>query len=199
MKHLAAALLGTSLLAAPAFAGGLAQPVTEPTVAPPAPAVAPVAADGDWGGAYAGVQLGYANGSADSVDGKGAVGGVFGGYRWDLGKAVLGVEADANAANVDFDGGLGKAKSLYHLKLQAGYDLGKTLVYVTAGAAHASADIGGDTYSDTGYFGGLGLDYAVNDRWTVGGEVLAHRFDNFDSTGVDAHATTVALRASMKF
>ena len=37
--------------------------------------------------------------------------------------------------------------------------------------------VGGVDLSDTGYFGGLGVDYAVTDRIGVGGELLQHSFD----------------------
>lgn len=196
MKRFAAALLAPLAFAAPAFAGGLAAPAPDPVVSAPAP-VAPMRMDGEWGGAYAGAHLGYAD--VRDPDADGAFGGVQAGYRWDLGTAVLGIEADVSGGDIGFAGSNDSVDTLAHLKLQAGYDFGRTLVYATAGAAYAKADIGGASYSDTGYFGGIGVDYQVNDRWTVGGEVLAHRFDDFDGTGLDAKATTAALRVNYRF
>ncbi|WP_054303658.1 outer membrane protein [Gemmobacter sp. LW-1] len=196
MKRFALAVLAPLTLAAPAFAGGLATPAPEPVVTAPVP-VAPVRADGNWGGAYAGAHLGYADVNDPNADG--AFGGAQLGYRWDLGTTVLGVEADVSGTNIKPSTGGGKVDTLAHLKLQAGYDFGRTLVYATAGAAYAKGDIGGTNTSDTGYFGGIGVDYQVNDQWTVGGEVLAHRFDNFDGTGLDPDATTAALRVNYRF
>ena len=46
---------------------------------------------------------------------------------------------------------------------------------------------------------GLGFDYAVNDRWTVGGEVLQHQFDDFDATGNDFDATTLKAKVGLRF
>ena len=38
-----------------------------------------------------------------------------------------------------------------------------------------------------------------NDSWTVGGELLGHRFSDFDGTPVDLDVTTVTARVSYKF
>lgn len=198
MKKLAIIAVGAAFVAPAAFAGGLSQPVVEAPVAAPAPVVVP-AVDGDWGGAYVGAQLGYGKGKIDPVDGDGAIGGIFGGYRWDLGKTVLGVEAAYSGSDVkdgDYDA---KLKNLGQLKLQAGYDLGQTLVYATAGVAHAKVSAAGDDYSDTGYLVGLGVDYKVNDQWTVGGEALYNRFDSFDGTGEDLKVPTVSVKAAYRF
>ncbi|MDR0808346.1 MAG: porin family protein [Gemmobacter sp.] len=196
MKHFAVALLAPLALTAPAFAGGLATPAPEPVVSAPAPVVT-MRADGEWGGAYAGAHLGYAD--AKDPDANGAFGGLQAGYRWDLGTAVVGVEADMAGGSISAADSNDSVDRLAHLKLQAGYDFGRTLVYATAGAAYAKADIAGVSLSDTGYFGGIGLDYQVNDRWTVGGEVLTHRFNDFDGSGLDLKATTATLRANYRF
>ncbi len=202
MNRVAVFLTATTLaapLAAPAFAGGPAAPVPEPEVMPaPAPVVAP---SGDWGGFYAGAQLGYADVDSNGagLDGNGELGGVHAGYRWDLGTAVLGVEADYDSANVDLGGAAGSLDSVARLKLSAGYDMGRTLVYGTAGAAQADATVGGAGLSDSGWLLGAGLTYALTDQWTVGGEVLTHRFSDFDGSGVDLDATTATLRVGFRF
>ena len=198
MKKLAI-ILSASALSAPAFAGGLSTPVVEPVVTPaPAPVYMPST---DWSGFYAGGQVGY--GDIDSngagLDGHGWGGGVHAGYRWDLGKTVLGVEGSYDKFDTDLGGNLGTLDNVTRLKLMAGADLGKTLVYATTGVAWADATVGGASLSDNGYFLGAGLDYALNDKWTVGGEVLAHKFDNFDNSGVDLDATTVAAKVSFRF
>lgn len=193
MKTIAAFLTATAL-AAPAFAGGLATPVMEPEVVPAAaPMIVPST---DWSGFYAGAQLGYADvGSSDnSLDGNDWLGGVHAGYRWDLGTTVLGVEGDYNTASVDLNA-TDSLDSLAHLKLIGGMDLGRTLVYATGGVAWADTTGG----SDDGYFLGAGLDYSLNDSWTIGGEILGHRFDDFNGTGVDLDATTVAAKVSFQF
>lgn len=199
MKHLAALAALGSALALPAFAGGPAVAPAEPTVVPaPAPVVMPSA---DWSGFYAGAQLGYGDVGSDGagLDGNGILGGVHAGYRWDLGTTVLGVGADWDAANIDLGAAGNSLDNVARLKLMAGADLGRSLVYVTAGPAWADATVAGVGRSDNGWFLGAGMDYALTDQWTVGAEVLGHRFDNFDGTGVDLDATTVAAKVSFRF
>lgn len=202
MKRIAVLALG-GLLAAPAFAGGPVEIAPEPMVAAPAPVV--VAQSADWGGFYAGAQLGYGDISSD-VDGDGALGGVHAGYRHDFGRMVLGGELDYDFSNIDLsaDDGLGgtidgELDSVARIKLMAGADLGRSLLYVTAGKAYADVSLGGTDYSDNGNFYGIGMDYAVTDTWTVGGEILKHEFDDFDDQNIDVDATTVKAKVSYNF
>jgi outer membrane immunogenic protein len=195
MKIIALAAVGV-IGAVPALAGGLADPVVEPVVVTPPVIVAP---DMDWTGFYVGAQLGYADVSADDIDADGALGGLHAGYRRDVGRTVFGAELDVNASDVSSDDDVGELDSLTRLKFMAGADLGRTLIYGTLGAAHADTTIAGEGFSDIGWVAGVGVDYAVNDSWSIGGEALYHRFDDFDDTGIDVRATTLQLRASMRF
>ena len=198
MKYLAAFALG-SALAAPAFAGGMNTPVEEPVIAPVT--YEPEAPNGDWSGAYGGVQLGY--GDVDSngagLNGNGAIGGVHLGYRMDYGNFVGGVELDHDRSNIDLGAAAGDLDHVTRLKLQAGYDMGRTLIYGTGGLAHAKATVGGAGLSDNGWFLGAGVDYQVTDQWVVGGEVLQHRFTDFDGSGVRLDATTAKVKVSYRF
>jgi outer membrane immunogenic protein len=195
-----ATLVAMAALAAPAFAGGPTEVAPEPAVVPAAePYVAPGI---DWSGPYVGAQLGY--GDIDSngggLDGDGALGGVHAGYRWDWGSFVAGAELDYDTAEIDLGSAGGDTlDDVARLKLMAGTELGRSLVYGTLGAAYASASVGGADLSDNGYFLGAGVDFAVSDRWTVGGELLQHKFDDFDGSGVDLDATTLKARVSLRF
>ena len=191
-------LLGTAfgaLMGVPALAGGLNQPVTEP--APMAPVVQ-IAPSQDWTGGYVGAQLGYGRGKYAGTADSGATYGLRAGYDWDLGNWVLGAGIDWDKSEMNMGGGT-KIDNIARLKLRAGADLGRTLVYATAGGAHVKADIAGVGMSDNGWFAGLGAEYAINDRWTVGGEVLENRFDNFNGTGSDLKATTASVNMGFRF
>ncbi len=199
MKTSITSMLLVTTLAAPAFAGGPVEPIPEPVVA--APVAAPVNTGGEWGGAYVGAQLGYADvdSNGGGLDGDGVLGGVHAGYRYDFGTAVVGGELDYDTASIDLGGAAGELDSVTRLKLMAGADLGRTLVYGTAGYAYAEASVGGASLSDDGWFAGLGADYALTDQWRVGAELLTHKFDNFDGSGVDLDVNTVKAKVSFAF
>ena len=192
-----AAMIATITLTAPAFAGGPVAVVDEPAVVPAAePYVAPGV---DWTGAYVGAQLGYGDVDA-ALDGHGAIGGVHAGYRWDLGNWVAGGELSWDKASIDLGAVAGdELDSVAALKLMAGREIGNSLVYGTLGAAQAKATVGGADLIDTGLVYGLGFDYALNNKWTVGGEVLQHQFDNFDATGTEFDATTIKAKVGLRF
>lgn len=181
-------------LAGPALAGSL-EPAAPDPIAPVAPPPPPAPLGGDWTGGYAGLQLGYGD-----VDGSGEADGddfLYGahlGYRYDFGTFVLGGELDYDFADIDLNGAA-EVDSVARLKLQAGYDFGPALGYFTAGVADLDTSIG----SETGEFYGIGVAYQVNERYTVGAELLEHSFDDIGGTGVEADATTFTVRGSIRF
>lgn len=195
MKFISSLFIVTTL-SAPAFAGGMAEPTAEPMVTPVI--LAPVSTD--WTGFYVGGQLGYGDVSTNvvGVEGDGAIGGVHAGYRHDFGQFVAGAELAYNAANIDLNP-TSKLESATQLKVMGGYDLGSVLVYGTVGAVHAKVNLGGVDRSDNGYLVGLGMDYAINEQWTVGAEFAHHRFNNFDATGADIRANTAQIRVGFRF
>jgi len=195
-----AALIATATLTAPAFAGGPVAVADEPAIVPVA---APYVAPGlDWSGAYVGAQLGYGNVDSNGagLNGNDWFGGVHAGYRWDLGTWVAGTELSYDATNIGLGAVAGNELSdVLALKLQAGREIGNSLVYGTLGAAQAKATVGAASLRDTGLVYGVGFDYAVSDRWTVGGEVSQHKFSNFDGTTTDFDATTVKAKVGLRF
>ncbi|MBD3663458.1 outer membrane protein [Sulfitobacter aestuariivivens] len=185
---LTAAGLGTT-----AMAGTLADPiVTAPVIAP-----APVIAGTDWTGFYGGLQLGYADVDGDAgLLGDDNTYGVHIGYDYDFGNFVVGAELDYDKTDIDLNGGAASIDSVARLKFKGGYDLGNTLIYATAGMARADTSVG----NETGPFLGLGLTYRVSDSYSIGAELLEHRFDDVGGTpGADVDATTFNIRASYRF
>lgn len=194
-----AALFATVALTAPAFAGGPIAVAEEPVIVP---AAEPYMAPGlDWTGGYVGAQLGYGDvdSSTGTLDGYGWLGGVHAGYRFDLGNWVAGGELSYDTADIDLGAAAGSLDDVTALKLTAGREIGNSLVYGTLGAAHANATVGATELSDNGLVYGIGFDYAVNERMTVGAEVLEHQFDDFDATGVDLDATTLKAKVALRF
>ncbi len=201
MKTFIASMTVLAAFASPALAGGPTEVIPEPVIAP-APVPAPVNTGGEWGGFYAGAGLGYGDisSSTDTLDGDGILGGLQAGYRYDFGTAVVGGELEYDITDISLGATAGdQLNSVARLKAMAGADLGRFLVYGTAGFAHADADVGAASLSDDGWFAGLGADYALSDRLTVGAEVLTHKFDDFDASGIDLDATTAKARVNLRF
>lgn len=189
-----AGLLAPALMT-PAMAGGLTSPAPEPTVTAP---VAYQSPSGDWNGGWAALNLGYGHAGAGGASGNGAIYGASGGYDWDLGQWVVGAGVGWDKTNIGLGGGNG-IDDIARLKFRVGSDLGQTLVYATAGAARANATVGGTSGRDTGWFGGIGADYQMAGGWTVGGELLTNRFNNFNGGGTDLRATTATINVGFRF
>ena len=164
---------------------------------------------GNWGGAYGGIQLGYGSGDFDAgtgdIEADGAVGGFHLGYNWDLGDWVVGAEFQFDAADLEVESGIGTGSfdQIARLNLRAGRDLGKGLIYGSAGLAYANFDGEGGAFSadlsDPGYVVGIGYDYKLNDKWTLGGQYQYHVFDDFGADGNDVDFGTAHIRASYNF
>lgn len=182
--------------ASPILAGNLDEPT-------PAPALEPVAAasalSGNWDGFYGGAQLGFgwleSEAGAVDTDAEDVLGGVHAGWQGSNGQFVYGAEADYNFGELDFGNGT-ELNGLSHIKARAGYDLGRTLVYATGGAAYADIDNVGQ---DWGWTAGAGVDYLLTDTVSVGAEALYHRFDDFDNSGADVDGTTLSAKISYRF
>ena len=192
-KITAAALVATTSLSGVALAGSLTDPIVEtPLIAPP-----PVNLSGDWTGFYTGLQLGYGDIDGDAgLEGDDNLYGFHAGYDYDFGNWVVGGELDYDKADIDLNGGIANVDSVARLKFKGGYDLGNTLVYATAGMARADTSVG----DETGPFAGIGVTYKVTERYTIGAELLEHRFDDVGGVaGADVDATTLTLRGSLRF
>ncbi len=179
-----------------AFAGSLSDaPIEAPVASPPPPP--PAIVTGEWTGFYTGLQLGYADVDGDgALDGDDTSYGFHAGYDYDLGDWVVGGELDYDKTDVDLGGGAASLDSVARLKLKGGYDLGNTLIYATAGAARADTSVG----NETGPFAGVGVTYKVTERYTVGAELLQHRFDDLGGVaGNDVDATTFTVRGALRF
>lgn len=177
MARILAYAAAAALVATGASAGGLSKtaPAAEPVVHQPA---APVAAPRfDWTGGYAGAALGYGRMKTSAGQrGSTAVGFLFAGYRWDMGDAVIG--AEAQLAPVAFGSPTlasgDRLRAGASLLLSAGMPVtadARTLAYVGAGPAvlRTSGPTGSGT--STGLQGQLGVDHMLTDTIMVRGSV----------------------------
>ena len=193
---LVALSVAASLAASASFAGGYVAPVVEtaPVVAP----VVPVEAGTDWTGFYAGLQYGQGNAelSDDLGDSDYDGYGVHAGYLRDFGKLVAGAELDYNKADLDEADG---DADLWRLRARAGYDMGKFQPYVTLGAAHVSTDEDAGDVSETGITYGLGAEYLVTEKFSVGAEYSRSDFSDVPADDIDLDTDLVQVRASYRF
>ncbi len=153
---------------------------------------------GDWTGFYGGAQIGYADVDTNisGVDGNGTIGGIILGYDYDLGDWVVGGGFDYDWTGIDLTPGV-EVEDVWRIKVRAGYNvIPEGLLYGVGGYAKAGTDSLG---SDDGWFIGAGYEQIVAPNISVGGEILYHEFNDFDSTGIDVDATTFQIRAAYRF
>jgi outer membrane immunogenic protein len=178
-----------------------------------------------WTGFYVGGALGYGfgDGSASgdigtfSFEQSGLLGSLYAGYNWQLGRAVLGIEADVGTGDFGTSDGnaVGDLQSSLNatgsLRARYGYLLTPALlVYGTAGLAWADMDfkvVGDSTQSET-FFGwayGGGAELAVSDSITLRLEYLYTDLDSerlvhaITTNTYDPSFNTVRAGVSFKF
>lgn len=176
-------------LAAMAAAPALAADVTYEEPPAPAPIIdsAPVAT---WAGPYAGVQFGYGFGGraarpGDTIRTDGWLGGVFGGYNFQQGQFVYGVEGDVNFSGVEGSSAITSARSRVDGSLRARVGVVVTddlLLYGTAGGAAESLRLtdgatgARDSNTMLGYTVGAGVDARLTEQVFARGE---YRFTDY--------------------
>lgn len=165
--------LGISAAAVPAMAADVVY--EEPPAPAPIIDSAPVST---WSGPYAGLQLGYGFGGrvtdrtlGGTVGTDGWMGGVFGGYNFQTGAIVYGLEADVNVSGVDGGNAALAARTTFDGSVRARVGAAVTediLVYGTAGGAaerlRVNDGVGSVTNTMLGYTVGAGVDANLTDQ-----------------------------------
>lgn len=191
---IAALAAGIFSISAPVLAADLIQ-------TPPAVAV-PEADAFSWTGLYVGANAGYSWGTSNSAftstsapfagtninsSPAGFIGGVQAGYNYQTGVLVLGVEAEASVSNITASfadplspGDTVTAGSDYSgaLLAKVGLGLDHFMPYLVGGVAAAhvysndTAPDANDSGIFTGWAAGAGVEYAVDDNWSIGTQYL---------------------------
>src|SRR3954465_12457587 len=133
-----------------------------------------------WARPYRGGNIGYAWGSVDNNPAKpsGFVGGVQGGYNWQNGPFVFGLEADIQAGGANDRCAPWKFSNPWFgtVRGRAGYALNNVLFYGTAGLAFG--ELRGQTFGLTeshtiaGWAAGVGAEFGFAQNWTAKIEYL---------------------------
>jgi outer membrane immunogenic protein len=193
---------------------------------------APIITPYNWTGFYVGGHLGYLWGRTTLVDNgvvtetnaptDGVIGGALGGYNWQNGSLVLGVEGDFGWTNAHGNGATFLSTEIFHYDInwtshirgRAGYASGPWLAFVAGGAAFAKFDMTmqiGSTIIPcqeggpfTGWSIGGGVDYAFNDWVSARVEYLYDDFGRKDYVmGVNdvyqVHLTGNTVRGAITF
>ena len=186
----AVAGLGVAAFAAvPAMAADVVY--EEPPAPQPIFESAPVST---WAGPYAGLHLGYGFSGRAEVDGAGGtnrigtdgwIGGAFGGYNFQNGQFVYGLEGDINYTGIEGSNAGESARSRFDgsIRARAGVAVNDDiLVYGTAGGAAESLRVRSGGASDTntmlGYTVGGGVDARLTEQVFARGE---YRYTDYGS------------------
>lgn len=167
--------LGASLIALAGSAGLASAADISNTYEPPAAPTYSAAPAWSWTGPYAGLQGGYAWGSATvnaapSVSMDGLTGGVYGGYNFQTGNnLVLGVEGDVSGTGKSGTSGVYTVKNPWDATIRGrvGYAIDHFMVYGTGGLALGGVNVstGGVTDRQTrvGWVIGAGVEAALTE------------------------------------
>lgn len=145
------------------------------------------------------------------ADMDGAIGGVQGGYDWRFGQWVVGVVGEASFSSIEGEGASSlsadtisevEIQNMVSLRARAGYVFSNNVfVYATAGVASIGIDAtvhdrlttpggglteGSEDNQQDGSVYGAGVEYALNDRWTIGGEFIHVDIDEFNVATVSS-------------
>ena len=170
----------------------------------------------NWTGFYAGVFGGYgwgtSNWSSPAVANspKGGMFGLAGGYNWQMGSVVFGIEADYAWSMLKGSSACGAGTCetantfLATGRGRIGYAFDRWLPYLTGGVAYgdikATNSLGGTASKDNiGWVAGGGLEYAFLGNWTAKVEYLYTDLGSFDCGAACSPVvpSTVDLKASV--
>ena len=164
----------------------------------------------DWTGLYAGLNLGYQWGSAthSGANPSGVMGGIQGGYNWQLGQFVLGVESDLQASAADDLFAAWRFSNPWFgtVRGRAGYALNNVMFYASFGLAYGGGTVrmGGASESNThvGWAAGGGMEVGLGPNWSAKAEYLFidlndQNYRLFGNTGFES--SLMRLGANYRF
>ncbi len=194
---LAAVLAASATVSSPALSGGDVYdtaPVYDMAPVPPQDLF-----EGWWlGGTVGGASVSYDKTPAGSVSSSGVVGGIIGGYSWQHGPFVVGVEGDFLASDVSgsrrYNGGLNKVSPGFDIACRPALARGLHCRCRTSFCSEPSAVLGPRRIfpsaaleapsARTTFFGwsvGGGAEYAFDENWSAR---FDYQFTDFDAETV---------------
>lgn len=189
-----------------------------------------------WSGSYVGANIGYAWGKSKFTDKDnwnskneqfsfkpdGFIGGIQGGYNWQVQNFVYGVEADIGSLNLrgatsqpsSFDTVASvKGKMYGSISARLGYAMDHTLFYVKTGGIYSNGKLiiddscnkapcgpgllYGSKKIGTGYQVGVGIEHMLNKHWTVKSEYSYSDFGNQTINSVNLYNNPLKYKANL--
>jgi outer membrane immunogenic protein len=162
-----------------------------------------------WAGPYLGGNIGYAWGSVDNnpTNPSGLVGGVQGGYNWQSGPLVFGVEGDLQATGADDTFAPWKFSNPWFgtVRGRVGYAFSNILFYGTGGLAFG--ELRGETFglseshTTAGWTAGVGAEFGLAPNWSAKIEYLFVDLsdERFSITGVSNGYQFGVVRAGVNY
>ena len=155
-----------------------------------------------WIGPYIGANLGYQFGDATStgLDPHGVTGGIQGGYNWQTGPWVFGVEADIQGSGADDTFAAFKFSNPWFgtLRGRIGYAFNNILLYGAGGLAIGGGDMEllgvSETNTHVGWALGLGLEVGITPNWSAKAEYL---YVDLDKESYFLTGTRVGIESSV--
>ena len=162
-----------------------------------------------WAGPYLGGNIGYGWGSVDNNPTKpsGLAGGVDGGYNWQSGRFVYGIEGDLDITGADDTFAPWKFSNPWFgtVRGRVGYAFNNVLIYGTGGLAFGElrADTFGlsESHTTAGWTAGVGAEVGLAQNWTAKIEYLYVDLadSNFTITGVPNGYSFGMVRAGVNY
>jgi outer membrane immunogenic protein len=162
-----------------------------------------------WAGPYIGGNLGYAWGSVDNNPTKpsGVSGGIQGGYNWQNGPFVFGLEGDIQITGSDDTFAPWKFSNPWFgtVRGRAGYAFNNIYLYGTGGLAFGElrAETFGlsESHTNAGWTVGAGAEFGLVQNWTAKIEYLYVDLSNsnFSITGVSNGYRFGVVRAGVNY
>lgn len=197
MKHTLLSAVIAGFVGSAAFAGSPDPYVeVEPVYMPPIE----VETGADWEGFYAGGMAGIQSGEIAPIalQFDGTSYGGFAGYNFQSGKMVYGVEVAAQTGTVDLAPPALDLNYMIDAKARVGYAAGDALFFASGGYTTSSTDIFGG-FDASGWNVGAGLDYAVTEKFFLGGEYTYRNLPNTNFPALDASSHGGQVRAGIRF
>ena len=172
---------------------------------------------GEWAGGFVGIAYGHFSGDVDLSQGAApslplehstfATG--FGGYSWQTGRVVYGVEVAFSAVDQPFENGAGtnRLSEMVDASARLGVASEDLMLYGLIGASQSTFEAlgpSGQTEAEAaGYRLGFGAAYRLSDNFSVGAQFMHREFQDVDYDPLAAPANissdSFSLRAAFHF